>query len=85
VSGTWGAPADFAEVCRRAGGRRRYNFWARERKRRRRVEIICRTVGVPRGTWGLQAALARALGVSRATVCRDFQAIRDLASGALLD
>jgi hypothetical protein len=77
MSGTWGAPADFRAVCKRAGGRRRYNAERQNQQNWRRNTIICRTAGLPRNTWGLQAALARALGVSRATICRDLKAIRD--------
>ena len=66
------------------GGRRRYNRRRKERKWQRRAEIISRTVGVPLGTWGLQAALAAVFGVSRSTICRDFKAIRNADRGALL-
>jgi hypothetical protein len=81
---SWGAATDFDIVCRRAAGRRRYNAQRRAQKQYRRAQILCRTVGLPRGTWGLQAALARALGVSPSTICRDMQAIRDADRGALL-
>jgi hypothetical protein len=84
MSGNWGAPTDWEAVCRRAAGRRRYNAGRRRRKQQRRTEIIIRRTGLDRWEWGLQAALAEALGVSRATICRDFQAIRNWASGALL-
>jgi hypothetical protein len=77
MSGTWGAAADFRAVCKRAGGRRRYNAERQNQQNWRRNMIIFWTAGLARSTWGLQAALARELGVSRATVCRDMAAIRD--------
>jgi hypothetical protein len=82
MSGTWGALTDRDTVCRRAAGRRRYNAARKRRKQARRTEIILRTAG--RYFWGMQALLAAELGVSRATICRDFRAIRNWASGALL-
>ena len=73
------------EVCRRAGGRRRYNFWRKQGKFARRAEIFCRLAGKDAWRlWGIQRALAKALGVSRATICRDFWAIRNADKGALL-
>ena len=66
------------------GGRRRYNARRKELRRHRRAQIISRIVGVPLGTWGLQAALAAVFGVSRSTICRDFKAIRNADRGALL-
>ena len=67
----WSAPTDFESVCRRAAGRRRYNAKRRAEARERYkivVEAIMPTNGRKRGS---QAQLARALGVSRSTICRD--------------
>jgi hypothetical protein len=84
MSADWSAPTSWDDVCRRAGGRRRYNAARRERKMWRRTEILIRTVGVDRRLYGLQAQLARVLGVSPATISRDFAAIRNAHKGALL-
>lgn len=66
---------DWAQVCRRAGGRRKYLALQRERavmRRKKMVELLERT-GFRHGA---QAELARLLGVSEATVCRDMKAIQ---------
>jgi hypothetical protein len=84
MSGGWQNTTSWAEVCARAGGRKRYNAARKHRKQARRAEIICRTDWRHRDAWGLQAALAKALGVSKATICRDFKAIRNADRGALL-
>jgi HTH domain len=56
----------------RAGGRRRYNAWRRFVQIRRRAEVArlltCKGAQFRRG---IQTELARELGVSRATICRD--------------
>jgi hypothetical protein len=72
------------EVCRQAGGRRRYNAARKRAKQDRRTQILCRVRWQDMRRWGIQAALARALGVSRATICRDFRAIWNADRGALL-
>ena len=78
MGGNWNATTSWAEVCRRAGGRRRYNAGRRFLRNVRRAEIFGRIAGKPwQSIWGLQAALARALGVSRSTICRDLRAMRD--------
>lgn len=67
----WGAPTDFDLVCRRAAGRRRYNAERRAEARKHYkqvIEIVMSPDGRKRGS---QAQLARALGVSRSTICRD--------------
>jgi hypothetical protein len=75
-SAHWSDRAPWAEVCRRAGGRRAYNRVRRIRAafRRREVARLLRVQGAlfERGT---QARLARQLGVSRATICRDIAAL----------
>lgn len=69
----WSQPADPQVAARRAGGRRGYNFRRQGLAFGRRIKIIemLEASGVGLG-WGVQAALARALGVSRSTICRDF-------------
>jgi hypothetical protein len=70
----WAAPTDFAEVCRRAGGRRRYNAVRRFNAALRRVKVG--EMLLRHGTrHGVQAMIARALGVSEATVSRDRAAL----------
>ena len=72
---TWSTPTDFDTVCRRAAGRRRYNAVRQFRAAYRQVEVIrlLRQYGL--FTHGTQARIARELGVSRATICRDVAAI----------
>jgi hypothetical protein len=84
MSANWTAPTSWDAVCRRAAGRRRYNADRRKQKMWRRTEILIMTVGVDRRLYGLQALLARKLGVSPATISRDFEAIRNAHKGALL-
>ena len=68
----WSANASWEEVRRRAGGRRRYNAVRGLRALLRRREVA-RLLSVQGGLTyrGTQARLARQLGVSRATICRD--------------
>ncbi len=77
MSGSWGKSTSWVEVCARAGGRRRYNAQRQNLRNQRRNIIIFRTAGLSLDTRGLQAALAEALGVSKATISRDFKAIRN--------
>ena len=79
---TWGTPTDFGTVCRRAGGRRRYNARRRAEKQWRRAQIIALVPYDRRGVWGVQALLAERFGVSKSTISRDFEAIRAVESGA---
>jgi hypothetical protein len=82
VQGLW---LTWEDVCRRAGGRRRYNAARRNPRDLRRARIIAGRAGVPRPLpAGLQAELARRLVVSPATISRDFKAIRGADRGALL-
>ena len=72
----WSAPVSDREAARRAGGRRRYNAWRKFRAEFRRTELarlLCVQGGL--SFWRSGAALARKLGVSRSTVCRDRQAL----------
>ena len=82
MSGTWGAPASWEIVCRRASGRRRYNAQRAFLRNLRRAQLACRLAGVPASLRqagkrsGLQALLAEEFGVSPATICRDLKALR---------
>ena len=68
----WSELTSRDEVCRRAAGRRHYNSVRRFQaaiRRREVARLLCVQGGLTeRGT---QANLARQLGVSRSTVCRD--------------
>jgi hypothetical protein len=71
-------PLTFDEVCRRAGGRRRYNLNRRAEMFARRIIILSRIPRDPGCTRrGWCAALAREFGVSRATISRDIWAVLD--------
>ncbi|MGH7169063.1 MAG: hypothetical protein ACRELG_02145 [Gemmataceae bacterium] len=67
----WSERADFSAVCRRAGGRRRYNAWRRFRAAYRRMQVVKLWIKYPPLMRGLQSRLAAELGVSRSTICRD--------------
>jgi hypothetical protein len=81
----WNAPTDFGTVCRRAGGRKRYNAMRKAAKQWRRIQIISMTAGMNRRKWGLRKRLAAELGVSVRTISEDFKAIRNADRGALLE
>jgi hypothetical protein len=68
----WSEQAEWDEVCRRAAGRRHYNRMRRFRAAYRRYRLA-QLLSVKGGMTerGTQARLARELGVSRATICRD--------------
>ena len=84
----WRNPTNPAVVARRAAGRRRYNSARQFLAAERRAEVArlarellgefprsgsrARPVGGFLG-WGIQAEIARRLGVDRSTVCRDMQ------------
>jgi DNA invertase Pin-like site-specific DNA recombinase len=65
----------WAEVCRRAGARRKWNERRRALARQRQALVEAAWLASA-GTWGWQAALARQLGVHRSTVTRALQAVR---------
>jgi hypothetical protein len=68
-----GAPTTDAEVAARAAGRRRYNSVRRSRAQLRRIEVL-KLIGVYGGLHrGVQASIARTLGVSPATISRDLR------------
>jgi hypothetical protein len=68
----WSKTIDNSAAYRRAGGRRHYNAWRRFIQARRRAEVArlltCKGALFRRG---IQTELARELGVSRTTICRD--------------
>src|SRR5262249_44872221 len=75
VSNDWKAPTTWDAVCRRAGGRRHYNRWRRHIRDLGRLEVLRlldRYSVTARGNVG---AIARELGGSPSTVCRDIKAL----------
>jgi len=80
----WGRARDWDEVCRRASARRAWHALQRIRvlvRRRKVVRLADALGGLCRR--GVQAAVARRLGVSRATVCRDIAAILRMVNDGL--
>lgn len=79
----WSTPADPDVVARRAAGRSAYNAHRQLTAHLRVIEVGrllgAYSAGTERGifTRGLQARIARTLGVSRATVCRDVRRFWD--------
>jgi hypothetical protein len=75
VRNDWGNPTDWETVCRRNAGRRHYNGvrGLQRALRRREVARLLLEYGRLAGwlTHGLQARIARELGVSQGTVSRD--------------
>ena len=66
------------EIYRRASGRRHYNsvrHFKAEQRRRRLVKMLSSRKYEFILEHGTQARLARALNVSKSTICRDTQAI----------
>lgn len=66
----------FDQICKRAGGRRRYNHQREIAKEARRKEVERLLNEYGRKAWGVQARIARELGVSEATISRDIESIR---------
>ena len=84
----WSATVDSQAAYRRAGGRRKFNAARRARRDWRRALILhwAERLGLSLDVLhGMQTALAHDLRVSRSTVCRDLQALRDADRGALLE
>jgi hypothetical protein len=68
---SWSTETDFATVCKRAAGRRRFNA-ERHAKARERFMLVSKLSSSPEGRKrGSQAKLASILGVHRSTICRD--------------
>jgi HTH domain len=76
MTAAWSAPTTPDEMARRAGGRKRYNTWRKSMAFYRRCEISRLLTAQGAFRRGYQTKLARQLGVSRATVCRDVAALR---------
>lgn len=70
----WSAPVSSEEAARRTAGRRLYNARRTEETLLRRREVVEMLRYSGHG-WGSQAKMARALGVSEATISRDVKAI----------
>jgi hypothetical protein len=73
----WRQPVDDQAASKRAGGRRHYNR-VRQLRAHLRLGRIVRLLVKLKATgteWGVRSEIARRLGVSRATVCRDMQRI----------
>jgi hypothetical protein len=81
VRNGWSLPVSNDEAYRRASGRRRYNAHRQLQAAARRDHLIYLwSASLDDGGpglfgWGVKAAMARELGVSRSTVTRDFQKI----------
>ncbi len=71
--GDWAAPTTDMEVQHRAGGRARYNSWRRFKAEHRRQALAALLLAEVGARHGLQAELARRLGVSEATISRDLR------------
>jgi hypothetical protein len=74
----WGAATGWGTVCRRNAGRRHYNAVRSFRRAWRRAQVARLLLehaqaGAP--PHGLQARIARSLGVSEGTVSRDVRAL----------
>ena len=76
----WSQKVTWDEVCKRASGRRAYNQQRRHVMKARRHQVG--TLLAQYGPWdrGTQARIARELGVSRATISRDVDAILHMQS-----
>lgn len=67
---SWSIPVTKDEAYKRAGGRRRYNTWRQRQANHRRHTVIDLAMKGHK-----KAEIARALGVHRSTIGRDFEAI----------
>jgi hypothetical protein len=73
----WSQPTTWAEVKRRAVGRYKYNKVRQLQAAMRRREVL-KLLGEIGWTYGSQAAIARQLAVSEATISRDLARILPL-------
>jgi hypothetical protein len=71
----WSRPTSWDVVCRRNAGRRHYNAIRTVRRALRRRQVARLLLKYPFPARGLQARIARELGVHRSTICRDVWAI----------
>jgi hypothetical protein len=69
-----GRPLTLEQAHRRAGGRRRYNFQREMAARARRERVCALLAKYGSKIRGVQARIARELGVSEATISRDVRA-----------
>ncbi len=72
-----GTEAGWAATCARASGRRHYNAvrQARALERRAIVRHLWAAAGGHNAPWGTQRRIAAALGVGKATICRDLHGV----------
>ena len=77
----WSDYVPDAVAAKRAGGRRHYNFRRQLAAERRRSQVVRLWVAWGSGH-GVQRRIARALGVSDATISGDFAELRRLAREA---
>jgi hypothetical protein len=75
-SNNWSARTTADEASRRAGGRRRYNFWRRCIRDLRRAQVWRLLQAYPVFHRGKVMAIARELKVHASTICRDIQALK---------
>jgi len=75
VSKDWSTPVSSTEAYRRAGGRRHYNAIRQFQAEWRRSQVA-KLLLEQGDKYGVQADLARKLGVSEATVSRDIAALK---------
>ena len=73
----WSHPTSWAEVKKRAAGRYKYNALRQVRATVRRRDVLT-LLGEIGWSYGSQAAIARQLGVSEATISRDLAKILPL-------
>src|SRR3712207_2874486 len=69
----WAAPTTDMEAQHRAGGRAHYNAVRRFRAESRRRQLAALLLAEVGSGHGMQAELARRLGVSEATISRDLR------------
>ena len=73
---SWRRETDWDTVCRRAAGRRHYNALRQFHAALRRAEV--ERMWIEAGcAYGARARIARAIGVSEATISRDIRAIEE--------
>jgi hypothetical protein len=76
---SWSLPTSPDIAARRAGGRRHYNRWRQTLALVRRTEV-CRLLDrFPLFERGTVTGIARELGVSPSTICRDIKTLLRLA------
>jgi hypothetical protein len=68
------------QVCRRAAGRKRFNAWRQRRAVERRF-LVMKLLEELGGSHGVQARIAKILGVARSTITADLQRIHAEARG----